>query len=205
MKEKRMSRKSILRMTALATLVAAAFAVPATVYAADAPNNAGAKNATTPNTSDRDRGPEFTTQPRLPANTANNPAPKGAANATTPGTNGPAAGTAGASRNTTSPTEQPNTGIARDSANLPNPTGAANATTPGTMGKDNARSMTTSPGEGGSTMGSSKTAMKKAKRADGSRDVSARFNSADANGDGQLSRSEYEQMMSSGAKSKAKY
>jgi hypothetical protein len=199
-----MNRKSTLRMTALATLVAAAFAVPATVYAADAPNNAGAKNATTPNTSDRDRGPEFTTQPRLPANTVNNPAPKGAANATTPGTNGPAAGIAGAAKNTTSPTEQPNAGMARDSANLPNPSAAANATTPGSMGKDAPRTATTSPGEGGSTLGSSRTAVKKAKRADGSRNVSARFESADLNGDGQLSRSEYEQMMSGSTKSKAK-
>jgi hypothetical protein len=118
---------------------------------------------------------------------------------------GPAAGTAGASQNTTSPTEQPNAGLARDSANLPNPSAAANATTPGTMGKDSARTPTTSPGEGGSTMGSSKTAVKKAKRADGSRDVSARFDAADANGDGQLSRSEYEQMMSGSSKGKAKY
>jgi hypothetical protein len=180
--------KTTLTLLATAVITALALPVQAQTAATPAPNNAGSKNATTPNTSDREKGPEFTTQPRM-GSTPSNPAPTGAANATTPGTQG--RGLAGA-QNTTQPTGV-DRGVARDSATQPNPSGAATATTPGTLGRAGPQTSGSVPGEGNSDATATK---KKAKKSGDSRNVSARFDAADLNGDGQLSRSEYEQMMS---------
>lgn len=182
-----------MNLSILTAAVIAALALPVHAQTAATPGSP-AKNATTPNTSDREKGPEFTTQPRM-GSTATNPAPTGAANATTPGTQG--RGMTGA-QNTTQPTGRDGT-IARDSAATPNPTSAATATTPGTLGRAGPQTSGTVPGEGNSDAMAEKKA-KKAKKNAGtngdSRNVSARFDKADLNGDGQLSRSEYEQMMS---------